>query len=385
VGPAATLYLSRRAVPIKQDLSMSLAATTPAAAVARPATGQRGVRAWLFLLAGLVFAMVVVGGATRLTGSGLSITEWRPVTGAVPPLNEQAWQAEFSKYRQSPQFEIANNDMDLAGFKEIYWWEWSHRQLGRSIGLVFALGFVLFWWTGALRGRTARTVLVLGALGGLQGAIGWFMVASGLQPGMTAVAPVKLMLHLVTASLIFAGLVWVAMGLARGRSVEPVPAGVRHEAVLLLGLVGLQIALGALVAGSRAGFAYNTWPLMDGRLIPPADILFVVKPWIENLVDNVALVQLNHRLAGYVVVAAALWHAWSTRRLAAGSSASRRAVVIAGLAVAQMGIGVATLLLAVPLALGLLHQGVAMMLLAMAVVHARLSATARPAPVLAQR
>lgn len=364
---------------------MSLAAATPAADALRPAAGLRGVRAWLFLLAALVFAMVVVGGATRLTGSGLSITEWRPVTGAIPPLSEDAWQNEFGKYRQSPQFEIANSGMDLAGFKQIYWWEWSHRQLGRSIGLVFAIGFVLFWWTGALRGRLAWTALGLGALGGLQGAIGWIMVASGLQPGMTAVAPVKLMLHLVTASVIFAGLVWVATGLARARPIEPVPPGLKRGAFVLLGLVGLQIALGALVAGSKAGFAYNTWPLMDGRLIPPADVLLVVKPWFENFVDNVALVQFNHRMVGYVLVAAALWHAAVVRRLAPHSPAARRAVVVAGLAVAQMGVGIATLLLAVPLAMGLLHQAVAMLLLGMAVVHARLTLAAAPARVLAQR
>jgi cytochrome c oxidase assembly protein subunit 15 len=362
---------------------MSLAASHADTSLAVNRPGERAVRAWLFVLAGLVFAMVVVGGATRLTGSGLSITEWRPVTGAVPPLSEQAWQVEFEKYRQIPQYELVNKGMDLADFKEIYWWEWSHRQLGRAIGLVFALGFATLWWMGALRGRLALTVLGLGLLGGLQGAIGWIMVASGLKPGMTAVAPVKLMLHLSMASIIFAGLIWVAVGVARRRTVERVSPGVQRAALGLLGLVVLQIALGALVAGSKAGLAYNTWPLMDGRLVPPADVLFVVRPWIENFVDNVALVQFNHRVVAYLLVAAVVWHAVVLRRSEPSSSAAKRATALAALACVQMLVGIATLVWAVPLALGLLHQAVAMLILAMAVVHARLSVAAAPEPELA--
>jgi cytochrome c oxidase assembly protein subunit 15 len=337
------------------------------------AGASRALRVWIGLLAALVMAMVVVGGATRLTGSGLSITEWRPVTGAVPPLSEPAWQAEFEKYRQSPQYQIQNAGMSLPEFKEIYWWEWSHRQLGRAIGVVFGVGFLLFAGSGALRGRMLLAVGGLGLLGGLQGAIGWLMVKSGLQPGMTAVAPLKLMLHLVTASLIFTGLMAVFVELGKPRTAERAPERVRRGAAVLLAVVLLQIALGALVAGSKAGLVYNTWPLIDGRILPPWQQLFFVQPWIENLVDNHLTVQFNHRMVAYLLFVLALWHAWTASRNATSDKVRRRAVAVAGLVTAQAGVGVATLLAQVPLALALLHQGVAMLVLAMATVHWRLT------------
>ncbi len=342
------------------------------------------VRAWIFVLAALVVAMVAVGGATRLTGSGLSITEWRPVTGAIPPLSEAAWLAEFERYRAIPQYELVNKGMTLAEFKFIYAWEWGHRQLGRLIGLVFALPLAWFWSRGRISGRLALTLLGIGALGGLQGAVGWIMVASGLEPGMTAVAPVKLMLHLTLASVILASLVWVATGLkparagqegtgregagpegGAGRGLLAGAAGAR----ILLGLVLLQIALGGLVAGSRAGFTYNTWPLMDGELVPSLRALFVVSPWIENFVDNVTLVQFNHRLVAYLLLAAAVLHALALR----GTPAFRRARALAGLVLAQGALGVVTLLLVVPLWAGLAHQVFAMAVLGMATAHARLT------------
>ncbi|MCB5177487.1 MULTISPECIES: COX15/CtaA family protein [Microvirga] len=331
------------------------------------------VRTWIYVLAALVIAMVAVGGATRLTGSGLSITEWRPVTGAIPPLTEQAWLAEFEKYRQIPQYELVNKGMSLSEFKFIYAWEWGHRQLGRLLGLVFFVPLIWFWLRGAIKGRLALTLLGIGALGGLQGAVGWIMVASGLEPGMTAVAPIKLALHLTIASIILACLVWVAAGL------DPRPDPARKASAgnlsprVLVGLVLLQIALGGLVAGSKAGLTYNTWPLMDGALVPSAAALFVVTPWIENFVDNVALVQFNHRMLAYGLVAFAFWHAWNARREAAGSRYAARATALAGLTLAQMVLGIVTLLLAVPLWAGLAHQVFAMVVLAMAVVHARVS------------
>ncbi|MEZ0170915.1 COX15/CtaA family protein [Microvirga sp. TS319] len=330
------------------------------------------VRTWIYALAALVVLMIAVGGATRLTGSGLSITEWKPVTGAIPPLTEQAWQAEFEKYQQISQYELVNKGMTLSEFKFIYGWEWGHRQLGRLIGLVFFVPLVWFWLRGTIKGRLALTLLGIGALGGLQGAIGWIMVASGLEPGMTAVAPIKLALHLTVASLILVCLVWVAAGL-KDRSALPAEKGIGFAPRILVLLVLAQIALGGLVAGSKAGYTYNTWPLMDGSLIPPPSALFSVKPWIENFVDNVVLVQFNHRMLAYLVVAFALWHAWSLRRQAPGSGAARRATGIAGLALAQMALGIATLLLVVPLWAGLAHQVFAMAVLAMTVVHARVS------------
>jgi len=330
------------------------------------------VRAWLYVLALLVVAMVVVGGATRLTGSGLSITEWRPVTGAIPPLTEAAWLLEFEKYRQIDQYQLLNKGMSLADFKFIYWWEWGHRQLGRFLGLAFFVPFLYFAAKGVLRGRLALAVLVLGAMGGLQGAIGWIMVASGLKPGMTAVAPIKLMLHLTLASVILAGLVWVASGL-KERARDAAAGAFARPATLLVGFTLVQIALGGLVAGSRAGYTFNTWPLMDGGFAPSLATLFVVTPWIENFVDNVALVQLNHRLVGYALVAFALWHAITAWRAAPASGVARRARAVAGLMVAQGALGVVTLVLVVPLWAGLAHQALAMVVLVMAAAHARIT------------
>lgn len=343
---------------------------------ARDADATGKVRAWLYGLALLLVLMVAIGGATRLTGSGLSITEWRPVTGALPPLTEAGWQDEFAKYRASPQYETLNRGMGLPEFKAIYAWEWGHRQLGRLIAVGFFVPLAAFWWSGALRGRLALALLGIGALGGLQGAIGWLMVASGLEPGMIAVAPIRLMLHLVVASVILALVMWIAAGLsppaADGR--DGVGPGM---ALTLVGLILVQIALGGLVAGSKAGLAYNTWPLMDGRLVPPADALFVVRPWLENLVDNPVLVQFDHRLAGYLVVTLAVWMALVARRARPGSAAARRASAVALIAGAQAGLGITTLLLAVPLWAGLAHQLLAMSLLAAATVHARLSVDGR--------
>jgi cytochrome c oxidase assembly protein subunit 15 len=358
---------------------MAVAASTEGVPLARlpeiqsPQVRSRNlVRIWIFLLAALVVLMIAVGGATRLTGSGLSITEWKPVTGAIPPLTEQAWQAEFEKYRQISQYELVNRGMTLSEFKFIYGWEWGHRQLGRLIGLVFFLPLVWFWARGMIKGRMALTLLGIGALGGLQGAIGWIMVASGLEPGMTAVAPIKLALHLTVASLILACLVWVASGL-KDRSSSPAEQGAGFAPRILLGLVIAQIVLGGLVAGAKAGYTYNTWPLMDGALIPSTSAMFIATPWIENFVDNVLLVQFNHRMLAYALVAFALWHAWDMRRKAPGTGTARRATGIAGIVFAQMALGIVTLLLVVPLWAGLAHQVLAMAVLAMVVVHARVS------------
>ncbi|KQP31593.1 heme A synthase [Methylobacterium sp. Leaf104] len=335
-------------------------------------SGQRGVRIWLYLLAALVVGMVAVGGATRLTGSGLSITEWRPVTGAIPPVSAGAWAAEFEKYRDTPQYRILNQGMGLSDFKVLYAWEWGHRLLGRIVGLVFFLPLLWFWWRGALTRSLGLGLLGLGILGGLQGAIGWIMVASGLQPGMTAVAPLKLALHLTTASLILAGLVWLAAGLRPSdAAAEAGPPRLQRTAFAIMVLVVVQIFLGGLVAGSKAGLLYNTWPSMDGHLVPPMAELFAGTPWIENFVDNLALVQLNHRLTAYLLLAVALVHALDARRVRPGTGTARRATGIAGLVLAQGVLGITTLLLAVPLWAALSHQVFAMAVLTMATVHAR--------------
>jgi heme a synthase len=341
--------------------------------VARVAGAPRSgaVRAWLYVVAALVVAMVAVGGATRLTGSGLSITEWRPVTGIIPPLSQADWAAEFAKYKDTPQYSILNQGMGLSDFKVLYGWEWGHRLLGRLIGLVFFLPLIVFWWQGRISRKLGLGLLGLGVLGGLQGAIGWIMVASGLKPGMTAVAPLKLALHLTTASLILAGLVWLAAG-ERRAALKAAPLRLRLTASVLPILVLVQIFLGGLVAGSHAGLVYNTWPTMDGALVPSSETLFAIRPWIENFVDNHALVQFDHRMTAYLVILVAVLHAVDAR-LAGPAGAAGRATGVAGLTLAQAALGIATLLLAVPLWAALAHQVLAMAVLIMATVHARLS------------
>jgi len=331
------------------------------------ATNHAGIRRWLWAVAFLVFAMVVVGGATRLTGSGLSITEWRPVTGAIPPLSDAAWALEFEKYRLSPQFQLLNAGMELADFKFIYWWEWSHRQLGRFIGLLYLAGFVVVLLRRLMPWRETAILFGMGLLLGLQGTIGWIMVASGLEPGMIAVAPVKLTLHLTFAGFFFASVVAFATWLTPLRRSEPMRG--RAAAWFLLLLLFVQIALGGLVAGSKAGFTFNTWPLMDGALVPSSSTLFAGTPVWENFVDNVALVQFNHRIGAYILFAFALWQLLALRRAAPGSGAAKRATAIAGLVLAQSALGVVTLLLVVPLWAGLAHQALGFTVLAMGVVH----------------
>lgn len=335
------------------------------------ADGHAAVRAWLWLVAALVLLMIVVGGATRLTGSGLSITEWRPLMGAIPPLSEAAWLTEFEKYRAISQYQLVNKGMSLAEFKFIYWWEWGHRQLGRFVGFAYFIPYAWFVLRGALRGRLALWLLAVGALGGFQGAIGWVMVASGLKEGMVAVAPIKLALHLTTACLILVCLVWTARALRPGPAPGAEPAAGLGAAItrarVLVALVVVQIALGALVAGSKSGLTYNTWPLMDGAFIPPARALFAASPWFANFVENSTLMQFNHRMMAYLILAAAVWHWLAMRR---SGTASWKAAHLLMAVLVQGAVGVVTLLLSVPLWAGLLHQLLAALLLVSAVIHA---------------
>ncbi len=330
------------------------------------------VRLWLWCVAALVFLMVVVGGATRLTESGLSITEWRLVTGVLPPLSQAGWLAEFEKYKLIPQYSQMFPNMSLGEFQFIYFWEWGHRLLGRVIGLAFALPLAWFWITGRVTGALRWKLVALLALGGLQGAVGWWMVSSGLSQ-RTEVAPERLAVHLLLASITFVALISVAMGLRRGAP-EPMAARLRAGAGWLLLLVFVQVGLGALVAGSRAGLSYNTWPLMDGALVPPLEHMSDLEPGWRNVFENIAAVQFQHRMGAYAVLAFALWHGVRAWRIAAGSSASRRAFTLVGLVLAQAGIGIATLLSVndqIPLGWGLAHQGFAMAVLAMTAAHWR--------------
>ena len=335
----------------------------------------RALALWLHALAALVAAMVVVGGATRLTESGLSITEWQPLLGAIPPLSEADWQRAFDLYRQIPQYELMNKGMSLGEFKFIYWWEWSHRLLGRVIGIAFALPLAFFWLTGRIGREVGYKLLGILALGALQGFIGWWMVASGLV-GRTEVSQYRLAVHLVMACLIFAALVWTARSCRAAPSAAS-PAALRRTAWFLFALTLLQIALGALVAGLRAGLIYNTWPLMDGALVPSG--LFAQHPWWVNFGENVATVQFSHRMAAYALVAAAAWAAWQARTRARGSAAARRAALILAAVLVQAGLGIATLLLQVPIAVALLHQAGAVIVLALIVVQLEALTPRRPA------
>ena len=345
------------------------AVSAPAYSVAAPASlarvVPRWVRVWLWTMAGLVILMVVVGGATRLTGSGLSITQWRPIAGALPPLSQTDWVAEFSKYQESSQAQLLNAGMSLARFKHIFWWEWSHRQLGRFIGLVFAGGFLVGLLTRQLSWRVGAALAGMGALLGFQGVIGWVMVASGLKTGMTAVEPIDLAAHLLFASLFLVTLVALATSLGQNEAHSARAVPPRHAAQvcgLLLLFVLAQLVLGALVAGSHAGLLYNTWPDMDGRLVPPLAELFSASPWWTNPLENVTLIQFDHRMLAYAVLALALVNASLWRRAEAGGRA-RLPLILAGLVAAQAVLGIATLVNRVPLGLALAHQLLAMFVL----------------------
>jgi cytochrome c oxidase assembly protein subunit 15 len=331
--------------------------------------GAGAVRLWLLCIALLVVAMVVVGGATRLTDSGLSITEWQPLLGAIPPLSEGDWQAAFAKYREIPQAMIVNKGMSLAEFKFIFWWEWAHRFLGRFIGIAFALPLAWFWWQGRLSGGLAWRLLGLLVLGGLQGLIGWLMVKSGLVERID-VSPYRLALHLTMAAAILSLVLWTALDLAPQRGtvrLDTLTTGQRLVSGFLVAAVMLQITLGAFVAGLKAGRAYNTWPLMDGGLMP--DAIGALSPWYVNPFENMATAQFDHRMMAYLVLALAVWHAVALWRAAADERVVRSAGVVAVLVVGQVALGVWTLLAIVPLSLGLAHQALAMAVLAAAVWH----------------
>lgn len=331
---------------------------------------RRIVQAWLWLVALLVLAMAVVGAATRLTGSGLSITEWQPIVGAIPPLSEADWQAAFAKYKQIPQYEKLNKGMSLEGFKFIFWWEWGHRLLGRLIGVVFALPFVVFLLRGWIPSHLKLPLAGLFVLGGAQGFVGWFMVQSGLV-GRTEVSPYRLALHLTLAAIIFAGLVAIALRMGAEEKhrirLQTLPDSVLRVARYLVLLVICQIALGALVAGMKAGLSHNTWPMMDGSVIPSG--LLAMQPWWLNAFENALTVQFDHRLLAYVIALVALWHAVRTIRAADDERVEWTAGMLAVAILAQIGFGIWTLLAFVPLWLGLVHQASAFVVLAIAVWH----------------
>jgi len=328
---------------------------------------QRIIRHWLHAVALLIFAMVLVGGATRLTESGLSIVEWKPVTGTLPPLGEAAWQAEFDKYKTIPQFQHRNSAMTLSEFKTIFWWEWAHRLMGRLIGAAFLLPFLWFLVKGWIGPSLRWRLWTIFGLGALQGAVGWWMVASGLT-GRVDVSQYRLATHLSLACVIFAATLWTAERLS-GRARAEVPPRIRATAIALLALVLVQIYLGALVAGLRAGLIYNTWPLIDGSFIPDGARLLHDTPAWRNAFENTLTVQFNHRMTAYVLLVLALLHAIDAAVALRRGPALTMALALAGMVTIQAMLGILTLIHEVPIMLALLHQAMAILVLAISVVH----------------
>ncbi|MEF8699637.1 MAG: COX15/CtaA family protein [Candidatus Accumulibacter sp. UW26] len=324
---------------------------------------RRQLALWLLICSAMVFFILVVGGVTRLTHSGLSIVEWQPIVGVIPPLDQAAWQATFEKYQQTPEFRQVNHQMTLDEFKGIFFWEYWHRLLGRLIGVIFLLPFLYFWLRGRIDPSLVPKLLGIFVLGGLQGAMGWYMVKSGLVDD-PRVSHYRLTAHLSLAFLIFAAMFWVALGLLTERrrsTADRRLCQLQRIAFWLTVLVGYMVVSGGLVAGIRAGKAYNTFPLMNGALLPPES--FLLEPWYLNFFNNMALVQFDHRLGAWLLACLVPWFWYRMRSAAVSPGAQLAATLLLGTVFVQIGLGIATLLLAVPVGLGAAHQGGAMIVL----------------------
>jgi cytochrome c oxidase assembly protein subunit 15 len=334
----------------------------------RQDSNRRAVRIWLGFVLLALFCLVIVGGATRLTNSGLSITEWKPIHGVIPPLNAAEWDEEFKLYQRIPEYQQINDGMTIDEFKGIFWWEWAHRLIARGMGVIFALPLLYFWITGKVERRLRWPLFGILMLGGLQGAIGWWMVSSGLSV-RTDVSQYRLATHLIMACLIFASCMWIMRGLSP-HSDDPAPTQSSHIWAAAIAIFALfQIYLGALVAGLDAGFTYNTWPLMDGSVVP-SDLLIQQPAWI-NFFENPKTVQFVHRLGAYTLFALTLINMILALAAAPSTTHARRAVVLFVLVTVQATIGIATLLLHVPLHWGLLHQAGALVVFGFAIANWR--------------
>jgi cytochrome c oxidase assembly protein subunit 15 len=342
------------------------------------ATGaDRGIAVWLIVCAAMIFVMVVLGGVTRLTESGLSITEWQPITGILPPLGDAAWQAEFARYREIPQFRLVHSWMTLADFKTIFFWEWLHRLWGRLIGIAFALPFLWFLIRRRIPARLAPRLLGILVLGGAQGLLGWVMVQSGLVDRVE-VSQYRLVAHLGLALLLYAAIVWTALDLLRPRAAAGVsPTGLRRAAGLLVALVFLAVLAGGFVAGLHAGLIYNTFPLMDGQIVPAG--YAELSPWWLNWFENVAAVQFDHRVLAMTTLASVVLFVVAARRHDLPPYARHAVAMLLALALLQVALGIATLLLVVPIPLAAAHQAGAVLLLtaSLAARHALGGSTGR--------
>ena len=319
---------------------------------------------WLLLCCALVFAMVVVGGVTRLTHSGLSIVEWQPIVGTLPPLNEAQWQETFAKYQLTPEYRKVNHAMGLDEFKGIFWWEYFHRLLGRLIGAAFLLPMLWFWWRGHVDRPLTIKLAGIFVLGGLQGAMGWYMVKSGLVDD-PRVSQYRLTAHLCLALAIYAAMLWTALGLLYpGASARP--PGLRKMSWFITATVAYMIITGGFVAGIHAGFAYNTFPLMNGHIVPPE--IFVLDPWHLNFFNNMATVQFDHRLGAWLLALLVPWFWFKSRREALSPRARLAVNLLLAMLAVQITLGISTLLLLVPVPLAAAHQGGAVLLLTTALL-----------------
>ncbi|HSZ73348.1 MAG TPA: COX15/CtaA family protein [Rhizomicrobium sp.] len=330
---------------------------------------RKAVGIWLLCVAALIICMVILGGLTRLTGSGLSITQWQPVTGVVPPMSETAWTAEFERYQHIPPYRLEHRGMSLDDFKAIYWWEWTHRLLGRAVGIVFFVPFLWFAWRGAIGVKDIPRMALLFALGGLQGFIGWWMVQSGLETRVS-VSQYRLAIHLGAAVFLLGAILWTALEYLRRdeHSLTPTLSLGREEGVLgcvFVGLVYVQMLLGALVAGLHAGLLYNTWPSMDGRFVP--EDAFVLQPLWRNFFENPGMVQFDHRIGAYIVALCAFAMWFGARR---NGIVKRSATAALHITLLQIVLGITTLLMQAPIILSALHQLTAALLFCAAVWHA---------------
>ena len=326
----------------------------------------RAVRRWLLAVAAMIFLTLVVGGATRLTESGLSIVEWKPVTGVLPPMTESVWQAEFEKYQEIPQYREHNRGMSLGQFKVIYWWEWSHRLLARATGAVFLLPFLVFLWRGSIPPPLRPRLWIIFAGGALLGVVGWWMVASGLSGTLIKVSQYRLAFHLTLACAVYAAVLWTAQQLTP-RVPDDAPKWLRLGALAIAVLLFVQIYLGALVAGLDAGLKYNTWPLIAGGIMPSFDRLLFISPVWRNLFENDLTVQLNHRMMADAIWLLATMQAIGAWRLRYDL---RGAVILAVTTTLQAVLGIVTLLYEAPLALALAHQMLAIVVFTIAIVYA---------------
>jgi len=325
---------------------------------------RRAVGFWLLSVAAIIICMVTLGGLTRLTGSGLSITEWDPIMGAIPPLNDTQWHDAFAKYQQIPQYRLENHGMTLEGFKGIFWWEWTHRLLGRLLGFVFFVPFVVFAWTGAIARKEWPRMLLLFVLGGLQGFVGWWMVQSGLETRVS-VSQYRLAIHLGVAIILLGAILWTALEYLRStRSDRAAPKRLQTGSLVLVGLVYIQMLLGALVAGLHAGLIYNTWPSMDGRVFPELNFTWT------SFFEDAGLAQFDHRIGAYVVFIVAMAMTGMIHSKKLGGYAAKSASAVGGLVLFQVVLGVETLLQQAPLQLSALHQLTAALLFCAAVWQA---------------